>query len=69
VKVPCITESPVSIECKVVKEIETGDHVWFIGEVLATQVREGYCWDEGFLFKWIGKDGFYYKVGKQEGKY
>lgn len=69
VKVPCIKESPVSIECKVVKEVEVGDHVWFIGEVLATRVRKGYGWNEGLLFKWIGKDGFYYKVGRQKGKY
>ena len=69
VNAPCIKESPVSIECKVVKEIEVGDHIWFIGEVLATQVREGYGWDDGLLFKWIGKDGFYYKVGEQIGKY
>ena len=69
VKAPCIKESPVSIECKVVKEVETGDHVWFIGEVLATRVRKDYNWDKGLLFKWIGKDGFYYKVGEQIGKY
>jgi len=69
VKAPCIKESPVSIECKVVKEVETGDHIWFIGEVLATHVRKGYSWDKGLLFKWIGKDGFYYEVGKQMGKY
>ena len=69
VKAPCIKESPVSIECKVVKEVETGDHVWFIGEVLATRVRRGYNWDKGLLFKWIGKDGFYYKVGEQIGEY
>jgi flavin reductase (DIM6/NTAB) family NADH-FMN oxidoreductase RutF len=69
VKAPCIKESPVSIECKVLKEVETGDHVWFVGEVLATRVREGYNWDDGLLFKWIGKDGFYYKVGRQIGKY
>jgi len=69
VKAPCIKESPVSIECKVVKEVEVGDHVWFIGEVQATHVREGYDWSDGLLFKWIGKEGFYYKVGKQIGKY
>jgi flavin reductase (DIM6/NTAB) family NADH-FMN oxidoreductase RutF len=69
VKAPRIKESPVSIECKVVKEVETGDHVWFIGEVLATHVREGYSWSKGLLFKWIGKDGFFYKVGEQIGKY
>jgi len=69
VNAPLIKESPVSIECKVVKEVETGDHVWFIGEVLATHIREGYNWNDGLLFKWIGEDGFYYKVGEKIGKY
>jgi len=69
VKAPLIDESPVSIECKVVKEVEVGDHVWFIGEVLATHVREGYNWKNGLLFKWIGEEGFYYKVGKNIGKH
>jgi flavin reductase (DIM6/NTAB) family NADH-FMN oxidoreductase RutF len=69
VNAPLIKESPVSIECKVVKEVEVGDHVWFIGEVLATHVREGYKWNDGLLFKWIGEDGFFYKVRKKIGKY
>jgi len=69
VKAPLIKESPVNIECKVVKEVETGDHIWFIGEVLATHVREGYSWTDGLLFKWVGEEGFYYKVGKKIGKY
>ena len=69
VNAPLVKESPVSIECKVVKEVETGDHVWFIGEVLATHVREGYSWSEGLLFKWIGQEGFYYKVGDKIAKY
>jgi len=69
VNAPLIKESPVSIECKVVKEVDVGDHVWFIGEVLAAHVREGYKWSGGLLFKWIGEEGFYYKVGKQIGKY
>jgi flavin reductase (DIM6/NTAB) family NADH-FMN oxidoreductase RutF len=69
VNAPFIKESPVSIECKVVKEIETGDHVWFIGEVLAAHVREGYEWSDGLLFKWIGEDGFYFKVGEKIGTY
>jgi len=68
VKAPLIQESPVSIECKVVKEVEAGDHVWFIGEVLAGHVREGYNWKDGLLFKWIGEDGFYYKAGRRIGK-
>ncbi|MCW4051690.1 MAG: flavin reductase family protein [Candidatus Bathyarchaeota archaeon] len=64
-----IEESPVSIECKVIQEVETGDHVWFIGEVQATHVRRNYEWKQGLLFKWIGEDGFYYRVGDNLGKY
>jgi flavin reductase (DIM6/NTAB) family NADH-FMN oxidoreductase RutF len=66
---PLIGESPVSIECKVVKEVETGDHVWFIGEVLAVHVKEDYDWKDGLLFKWVGEDGFYYKTGEKLAKY
>ena len=69
VDAPFIKESPVSIECKVVKEVEVGDHVWFIGEVLATHVREDYNWSDGLLFKWIGEDGFFYRVGEKLGEY
>lgn len=69
VNAPLIKESPASIECKVVKEIEAGDHVWFIGEVLATHVREGYSWSDGLLLKWIGQEAFYYKPGEKIGKY
>jgi len=69
VNAPTIGESPVSIECRVVKEVEVGDHVWFMGEVLATSVREGYDWKEGLLFKWIGEDGVYHKVGKKIAEY
>ncbi|HML03711.1 MAG TPA: flavin reductase family protein [Candidatus Bathyarchaeia archaeon] len=69
VNAPLIEESPLSIECKVIKEVETGDHVWFIGEVLATSVREGYDWKDGLLFKWVGKRGFYHKVGMEIGEY
>ena len=69
VNAPCIKESPVNIECRVVQEVETGDHIWFIGEVHAVHVDEGYDWKQGLLFKWVGEDGFYYKVGAQKGKY
>lgn len=69
VSAPVIEESPLNIECKVVQVIEVGDHVWFIGEVLATHVREGYEWEEGLLFKWVGEEGFYHKVGKKMEEY
>lgn len=69
VQAPHIQESPLSIECKVVQEVETGDHIWFIGEVQATHVNEGYEWRQGLLFKWVGKEGFFFEVGAQRGKY
>ena len=69
VNAPYIQESPVNIECKVVQEVETGDHTWFIGEVQTAHVNEDYDWKQGLLFKWIGEDGFFYKIGKQTGKY
>jgi len=69
VSAPLIDESPLSIECKVVQEVKIGDRSWFIGEVLATHLREGYDWKDGLLFKWVGEEGFYHKVGKNVGKY
>jgi flavin reductase (DIM6/NTAB) family NADH-FMN oxidoreductase RutF len=69
INAPLIRESPVSIECRVIKEVETGDHVWFIAEVLATHVREDYEWKEGLLLKWVGEDGFYHKIGEKIGEY
>jgi flavin reductase (DIM6/NTAB) family NADH-FMN oxidoreductase RutF len=35
IKAPLIKESPVSLDCKVIKHIETGDCVTFIAEVVA----------------------------------
>jgi flavin reductase (DIM6/NTAB) family NADH-FMN oxidoreductase RutF len=70
VNAPLIEESPLSIECRVTQEVQAGDHVWFIGEVLATHVREGYDWKDGLLFKWVAEEeGRYYKVGRNVGKY
>ena len=69
VSAPLIEESPLSIECKVVQVIEVGDHAWFIGEVLAIHIREGYDWKDGMLLKWVGEEGFYHRAGKNVGKY
>jgi hypothetical protein len=49
--------------------VETGDHVWFMGEVLATHLCQGYKWKDGLLFKKVREEGFYYRVGKKAGKY
>jgi flavin reductase (DIM6/NTAB) family NADH-FMN oxidoreductase RutF len=69
VMAPSIQESPVNIECRVVQEVKIGDHTWFIAEVKAVYVDEGYDWKRGLLFKWIGDDGFYYNVGERVAKY
>ncbi|MEM4523917.1 MAG: flavin reductase family protein, partial [Archaeoglobaceae archaeon] len=34
VKVPSIKECQANLECKVVKEVETGDHTFFVGEIV-----------------------------------
>ncbi|NWG11127.1 flavin reductase family protein [Candidatus Bathyarchaeota archaeon] len=69
VNAPTIQESPVSLECTVVKEVDIGGHVWFIAEVQAAQAREGYDWRSGLLLKWIGEKRFYFKLGKKVGKF
>lgn len=69
VKAPLIGESPVNIECRVVQEVEAGDHVWFIGEVQATHVNSDFEWQRGLLFKWVGEDGVFHKVGIRSGTY
>ncbi|UCG37486.1 MAG: flavin reductase family protein [Candidatus Bathyarchaeota archaeon] len=69
VSAPYIKESPMSIECKVVQTMETGDHVWFIGEVQTVHKDEAYDWTQGLLFKWIKDQGFYFKVGERMGAY
>ncbi|MGB9719688.1 MAG: flavin reductase family protein [Candidatus Anstonellales archaeon] len=38
--VPLIKESPASIECKLVKEIETGDHITLVGKVVNVVKRK-----------------------------
>lgn len=42
VKAPLIEESPVNIECRVVKKEELGSHHMFIAEVVAVHVDEKY---------------------------
>jgi flavin reductase (DIM6/NTAB) family NADH-FMN oxidoreductase RutF len=38
-KVPLIKECPVSIECELVDEVETGDHVLFVGKAIDVRKR------------------------------
>jgi flavin reductase (DIM6/NTAB) family NADH-FMN oxidoreductase RutF len=64
VKVPSILECPLNIECKVIKEVDTGDHVWFIGEVIAAQIDNSYNPEDAILY-W---GGFYRVPGNIIGK-
>jgi len=63
-KTPSIQECPLNVECKVVKEFETGDHSWFIGEVVAVQIDSSYNPKDAILY-W---GGFYRVPGSIIGK-
>lgn len=47
---PLVSECPVNLECVKVDEIETGDHTWFIGEVVAARRDESYDKAEMLLY-------------------
>ncbi len=71
---PMISESPVSIECKVKEIREYGSHHMFVSEVLSINAAKEYI-DENGRFD-IGKcklisyaNGNYYSLGKQIGKF
>lgn len=42
ISAPLIAECPVNIECVKVKEVDAGDHTWFIGEIVAARREESY---------------------------
>jgi flavin reductase (DIM6/NTAB) family NADH-FMN oxidoreductase RutF len=69
VNAPLIEESPLNMECEVAQIVEVGNRVWFMGEVLAAHVRDGYSWKDGLLMKWVGDEGLYHKVGRKIGEY
>jgi flavin reductase (DIM6/NTAB) family NADH-FMN oxidoreductase RutF len=56
-----ITECPVSLECRVVHQVEFGgSHRWFVGEILAVQIEEGYTRDQALMY-WLSE---YRSVGQ-----
>lgn len=74
VKCPMIKQSPVSIECRVVQEMDLGSHTMFIANVLAIHADEEF-FDEKGAFD-ISKchliayaNGGYYELGKKLGKF
>ena len=74
VKAPLIKEAPVSIECKVIDEIDYGSHTTFVGEVLSIDADDKYI-DKNGSFD-ISKcdiiayaNGGYYGLGRKIGKF
>lgn len=74
VSVPIIKESPVNLECKVVRVDELGSHHMFLAEVVSVDVDEAYM-DEKDTFH-LSKSkplayshGRYYGLGEQLGSF
>ena len=71
---PMIKESPVNIECKVVKTEKLGSHHMFLAQVVAVHADEDYM-DENGRFDlnsahpMVYSHGTYYGVGKQLGTF
>jgi len=74
IKAPMIKESPVNIECKVIKADDLGTHTMFIGEVVAVHVDDKYM-DEKNTFHFEDSHpiayshGRYYGLGEYIGKF
>ena len=62
IKAPLILECPVSIECRVVNQIEVGTHVWFIAQVVARHEEKDF--DPTKLLAYVSKD--YMALGKEK---
>ena len=74
VKAPCIAESPVNIECRVVKTEQMGSHDLFLAEVVAVHVDDRYMDEKGSFHLENAKPivyshGEYYDLGKRIGKF
>ena len=74
VSAPGIAESPVNIECKVVRELELGSHTMFIGEVVNVTVEDKYLNESGkFELNSTGlvsySHGEYFLLGEKLGKF
>jgi len=74
IKAPLIEESPVNIECRVVKTEDLGSHTIFFGEVVSVHADEAYM-DEKNVFHFEQCDpiayshGKYYTLGEEIGKF
>ena len=74
VDVPVIKESPVNIECRVVKVEEVGSHHMFIADVVAVDVDEAYMDEKDTFHLSMAKPlayshGRYYGMGEELGSF
>ncbi|MDE6909631.1 MAG: flavin reductase family protein [Lachnospiraceae bacterium] len=74
VNAPCIGESPVNIECRVVRVEKLGSHDLFTAEVVAVHVDEAYMDERGSFHlenarPIVYSHGEYYSIGKELGKF
>lgn len=74
VKAPCIAESPVNIECRVVKVEKLGSHDLFMAEVVAVHVDDTYMDAHGSFHlddarPVVYSHGEYYSMGKKLGRF
>lgn len=74
VSAPCIAESPVNIECRVVKREQLGSHDLFIAEVAAVHVDDQYMDEKGSFHlenarPIVYNHGEYYDLGEKLGKF
>ena len=74
VDVPVIKESPVNIECRVVKVEELGSHHMFIADVVAVDVDEAYMDEKDTFHLSMAKPlayshGRYYGMGEELGNF
>ena len=74
VKAPCIAESPVNIECRVVKTERLGSHDLFTAEVVAVHVDDRYMDERGSFHlenarPIVYSHGGYYRLGERLGRF
>ncbi len=74
VNVPVIKESPVNIECRVVKLEELGSHHMFIADIVAVDVDEAYMDEKDTFHLSMAKPlayshGRYYGMGEELGSF
>lgn len=74
VKVPCIAQSPVNMECRIVKTQPLGSHTMFIAEVAAVHVADRYMDSKGGFHlsdaePIVYSHGEYFSLGEKLGRF